>query len=185
MKRIISFICVLVVGTGILFNIGCAAKKTTSVYTSSPETGIIDTDLFSISLKPVKFEGSRLFTYFMLSLQNRSSQGIEIDWNRTRYIQNGNNEGGVYFAEIKPADIKAKTIPNTVVQAGLNMSMAIAPMSRVAQARLRQQTVFAGTSFYPGMLPTGENAIVLALKHGDQQISQKLSVHIKEEVITK
>ncbi len=158
---------------------GCSAV--TYDYTSSPESGRLETSLFEATFTPEK-DDANYFAWFKLEISNLSGEPFEIDWNQTRYLLDGKNRGGFAFEGIVPATIKDGTIPNEVIAPGQKFLKQISPVAKIAMAERKDYS--AGKEkpgIYSGILPAGENGIVLAIQTNGQLVRKKLVVVITEE----
>ena len=177
MKAVNSWLVRLLIP--VLLLAGCSAA--TYEYTSSPVTGTVSTPLFQAEFTPEK-EGTAYFTRFRLNVKNLSDTAMEIDWNQTAYILDGKSRGRFVWADIEPAAVKEGTIPNDTVESGQAFSRVISPLAKVAMAQ--RSDYGAGKDkpgLYGGILPPGENGILLAIKAKGQLLRKKLVVVITEE----
>jgi hypothetical protein len=121
---------------------------------------------------------------FRLSITNRTRKNLEIDWNKTRYIHNGRTRGRFVFKGIKPEDIRDSTIPPDAILAGVPFSKVISPFKMLARPPLRDPGVEATEStIYPGILPTGENGILLVIRQNGKEVVQKITLTIVEQQV--
>jgi len=177
MKPIHSLLTVLVIPVFLLA--GCTAV--TYDYKSKPAERQLKAESFKVRFTPEK-DGGNIFTWFQLDIENTSDAPIEIDWNQTRYLLDGKNLGGFVWEGIDPAAIKSLSIPNDVVQPGTVFSKDISPQAKVAMAERRDHT--AGKDrpgLYSGILPAGENGILLTVKTEGKLVRKRLTVLIIEE----
>ena len=177
MKRIkLLLITVLVLA-------GCSVV--TYDYTSSPESGRLETPLLKATFTPEK-DDANYFAWFKLEIRNLSDSSLEIDWNQTRYLMDGKNRGGFAFKGIIPATIKDGTIPNEMIAPGQTFLKQISPVAKFAMAERKDYSAGKEKSgIYRGILPPGENGIVLAILANGQLVRKKLVVVITEEKKTK
>jgi hypothetical protein len=103
-----------------------------------------------------------------------------IDWNASQYLFNGKPQGLLVFEGIDPEAVKNAMVPPDTVAPGASFSLEIMPMRLIAWSPIKEKTA-AGRSISPGMLPIGENGILLALRHGNGHITIPLSVRISKE----
>ena len=172
-KRAVLFIILL-----LLMLTGCAQKK---IWTSRPGVQTADSQYCKIQFKPLK-ENNTFFVWFRLTVTNETGRGIEIDWNKTRYIYNGRNMGVFVFEGINPEDVKNLTIPPEIVPGGQTFSRDIAPFKLVAWAPIRDRSVAIGKSrITPGLIPAGENGIYLVIRQDGQEVREKIEVNIENE----
>lgn len=161
--------------------ISACASAPSPVWTSRPAAATVKSEGFSLQLEPLK-NGRSHYVIFRLSIQNKSSHPIEVDWNRTRYIHNGKLLGGFVFQGVEPSDLKNKSIPRDVIPPGGFFTRQIAPAHLVAWAPLRERNLEDGkTGFLAGNLPAGQNGVDLALSHRGREIRQKAFVQIFAE----
>jgi len=173
-KVALSIIFILFVFTG------CAAP---TVWRSTPTVQNAENEYYQAQLEPLT-RGDKFFVSFRLSITNRTRKNFEIDWNKTLYIHNGRARGGFVFKGIKPEDIRNSTIPPDTILAGLTFSKVISPYKLLARAPLRDLSVGATeSSIYPGILPTGENGILLVIRQNGKEVVQKITLTIVEQQV--
>ncbi len=173
-KVALSIIFILFVFTG------CAPAK---VWISSPVVQATGNQYYEVQLEPLT-SGHKFFVSFRLSVTNRTGKNFEIDWNKTRYIHNGRRYGVFVFKGIKPEDIRNLTIPPDIIPAGDTFSKVISPYKLLARPPIRDPGVEATeSSIYPGILPTGENGILLVVRQNGKEVVEQMSVSIVESKI--
>ncbi len=178
MRKVMKFNCLCMMCLLILTVSGCAPSL---VYTSTPSVRTFGNAYFEAMLEPVK-PGHSFFTVFRLTLTNRAESAIEIGWNQSKYIHDGQIKGGVVFKGIRPADVKNRTIPPDMVPAGSVLTKDIAPLKLIAYAPYKSGGVAFGESgITAGMLPAGENGILLTYRYKGQILQEKITVQIKAE----
>jgi hypothetical protein len=155
---------------------GCASTMT---WVSRPEIQNAGNPVYDVQLEPLT-EGNAFFTFFRVTVRNKTDQPIRIDWNRTRYIREGKGFGTFIYRGVKTEDYQNGTIPFDVVGPGETFSRNVAPMKLVTVARLKER-VGEGESFSPGILPDGENGMMLAVNQNGREIPQKISVTISSK----
>lgn len=155
---------------------GCFAAQ--YEYTSNPAVSSLETKDFSVSVTPEKGDNP-YFPRFRLEVENRSSRAITIDWNKTRYLVDGKNRGGFVWGGIDPAALKSNTVPEEKIAPGQVFSKQISPLAKVAMAGRKEYTE-GKDGLYGGMLPAGENGILLTLKVNGQLVRKKITMIITE-----
>ena len=145
-------------------------------WVAQPEYREVDAPQFTARIEPQKGEYA-YFAFFVLTLTNNSDADLMVDWNASRYLYKGNPQGVFVFEGIDPAAVKTATVPPEKVTPGAVFSRQIMPMRLIAWAPVKAQTA-SGRSILPGMLPVGENGILLSIQHADGQVTLPLSVHI-------
>lgn len=160
----------------VLVGIGCAPVNTT--WTSEPETGTSAGRYFQARLTPQK-QGDSFFTTFLLEIQNQSREDLAIDWNHTFYMYNGRENGLFVFKDITPEDVKNRSIPLEIIPAGNSFSKVVAPFKLLSRAPIRSKDDSAGIK--GGILPAGENGMQLVIRHGEETVTELMSVSITEQ----
>lgn len=155
--------------TSNLFFVGCASTPKTELRHSSKATA--SNEHFVVTMEPV-YEYSS-FVAFKLSIQNKESQPIEIDWNRTQFIENGQTRGGFMFEGMRYVEMNAAKQPD-IVLANSSFSKTIWPIARVERAstwwhdRILPRDQFIGTY--------GISLLVLA---GERQVRENITMQIE------
>jgi len=157
---------------------GCAQKF---VHTSHPALETKESEVFKIQLRPDK-KGLNSFVVFQLTVVNKSADPLEIDWNKTKYLYNGQPSGGFLFEGVEPGYVKGATVMVHRIPGNSVYHKTIAPTNRVAYVPVKyQQQLRAGEeSLSPGPLPPGVNGMELVLRHKHTEISVVLMMDIKE-----
>jgi len=161
----------LMIGTG-----GCAVKK---VWISNPAIQAAFNPYYEAQLKPLTGD-YKYFVSFRLTITSKTDKDLKIDWNKTRYIYNGRLHDGLIFKGIKPEDIKSLTIPEDTIPSGHTFSKVISPFRLLARPRVRERPA-SGSGIYPGIMPTGENGIMLVVRLNGKEIVERMSVNIQEK----
>lgn len=162
--------------------LGCA-HSTPVVYFSRPEVQKASTEAFDAQIETLKLDNP-FYVAFRLTVVNKGSGPIEINWDKTHYLINGKDYGLFVFQGIDPESIK-KGIPNEAVAAGEKLSRDIMPLKTLA-FRGKNEIHKAGQSnFYPGILPNGANTVLLVVAQGDREWEEPLSVQIGTREVKK
>ena len=172
-RKIIQKSCLVLL---LLIFSGCATPSKN--WTSTPALQTVRNPFFQAEFEPLKKE-KPFYILFRLHVTNLTDKNLVIDWNKTRYLLDGKNNGGFVFNGIDPQAMKTATIPPDTIPGGGAFSKEIAPYKMLAMAPFRDQSVAAGkTRISPGLLPAGENAIVLVITQDGKPITEKISVTI-------
>ncbi|MDD5204284.1 MAG: hypothetical protein PHS17_02630 [Desulfobacterales bacterium] len=158
------------------FAVSCAPAR---VWESKPAVQEAVNKQFSVSLEPLR-EGETYFSVFRITVKNNTDADLEIDWNKTRYIHNGRTISGFAFQGIEPSDLKDGTIPSDTVSSGGSFRKDIAPTNLIAFKPLRDHTPEAHSGISAGMIPQGENSVLLVMRQNGKEIRQEVSVRITE-----
>ena len=168
-KVALSIIFILFVFTG------CVSS---TVWRSTPIVQNAENEYYEAQLEPLTND-HKFFVSFRLTVTNKTAKNLEIDWNKTKYVHNGRTMGGFVFKGIKPEDIKNSTIPADTILAEDTFSKVISPYKLVAWAPLRESSVGeTESSIYPGILPEGENGMVLVVRVNGKEVVEKITLTI-------
>ncbi len=160
---------------------GCSGvqRPSNGVWTAQPEFVEVDNHLLSARIAPQKGEYP-YYTFFLLTLTNKSTADLIVDWNASRYLFNGRPQGVLVFEGVDPAAVKNAMVPPETVAPGAVFTLEIMPMRLIAWSPIQEKTA-GSRSISPGMLPVGENGIDLAVRHENGNITIPLSVRISRE----
>ncbi len=163
-----------------IFWLGCSAVPPPgdSTWTAVPAFDAADHQGVQVKFEPIKGEGS-FFASFLLTVANGGDSPLTIDWNATRYLFNGQAQGGFVFAGIDPAAIHTATIPADTVAAGTVFTREIMPQRLIAWRPVRTKAA-STQSIFPGILPAGQNGIRLVARRGDHEMTVPLSVRLQQ-----
>ncbi|MBW2251304.1 MAG: hypothetical protein JRF60_11915 [Deltaproteobacteria bacterium] len=180
MNSVIRIGMLFTIGLAITIISGCAPAK---VWISNPEIQTAGNPYYEARLEPVTGKYS-FFVSFHLTVTNKSDNQLEINWNKTRYIQNNRRFGVFVFRGIKPEDIKNLTIPPDIIPAGDTLSKVISPYKLFAHAPIRSSTKGKAESrINPGIIPNGKNGILLVVRQNGKEVVEQMSVNIVESKI--
>ncbi|MDZ7696087.1 MAG: hypothetical protein U5R49_03870 [Deltaproteobacteria bacterium] len=124
------------------------------------------------------------FSMFSLSIINKTTKEIHIDWNKTRYLFNGKPSGPFVFKGVDPATVKGLRIPPDTIPANGRFTKDIAPFRLIAWTPVRDDGRFTdGESLInAGALPPGKNGIRLIVFMDGKEISETMTVVISREI---
>ena len=176
MRASMKIVFIFMFGFALIMATGCAP---TLVSTSTPNIQTADNSYYSAQFEPIS-EGKNFFEGFRLSITNKTSNDLQIDWNKTRYLQNGRDLGVFVFKGIQTKDIKNFTIPPDIIPAGSSFSKEITPLKLLAREPLSGKGRDAG-KITPGLIPNGKSGILLFIRQNDNQIKENLTVDITEK----
>jgi hypothetical protein len=157
---------------------GCAP---TLISISTPEIQTVENSYYSVQFEPLS-EGKNFFEGFRLSITNKTSNDLQIDWTKTRYLHNGQDVGIFVFKGIQPKDIKNLTIPPDIIPAGHSFSKEITPLKLLAREPITGKGNQAG-KITPGPIPNGKNGIFLFIRQNGNQIKENITVNITEKTL--
>jgi hypothetical protein len=154
----------------IFFGLGCASQSKRA-WKSEPNTRQIENEYFYAAISPIfMFDG---YKGFLLTIHSKTAKSIEIQWNKTFYLHDGQRNGdfmpeGVPYSEIrksKPSDIITQ---DRLYQKEIFPSK-LAEMSSMAKAWIRNP------------MKPGENGVELTVKVGRQEMTEKLTLIFSEQ----
>ena len=155
---------------------GCAAL-TPVKWKSTPAAAVAETDAFRATLTPACSEYMGCES-FILSIENRSSDNIEVNWNKTLFVLNGQTSGGFMFEGVVYKDRNAPKPPD-IVFAGSTMTKSIWP----------NNLTYFSSGHYGGWghetIPQGKTGAYLTLMIDGKERSEQLLVTLVAEKITR
>ena len=138
-----------------------ASKASPSIQTSTNE-------FFVAYISPICPAGCEAFS---LTIENRTDKNIELDWNKTLYIESGRTSGGFMFEGVVYKD-RNNPKPPDIVFANSRFSKIISPNNLVNFSSGR----YGG--WRHTYMPAGENGVYLTIKVGDKEVNEKLTVYL-------
>ena len=156
------FLCLVFAG------VSCAPQY---VWKSEPNTYHAKNDFFDAEISPIYIVDG--YKGFVLHIHNKTSNKIEVDWNKTFYIYNGETNGGFLFENMRAGD-RGKSMPPDIVPDDALFSKEIFPGVLAEFSSLAMATV------YTPMKP-GENGVYLAVSAEGKEITEKLTVLLARE----
>lgn len=126
--------------------VGCATipSQQATTATSKPVKYGCDSNIQSCSnefydahITPVflkKYWGAEGYIGFELTIENKTDEDLELDWNRTLFIQGGRTNGGFMFEDVVYRD-RNNPKPPDIIFAGGRFSKQILPSNLVYFSR--------------------------------------------------
>jgi len=157
---------------------GCSGVSSPykGIWIADPEVKEVDNSLCTARLTPQK-GGNAYYSVFMLTVVNKSDKELMLDWNETRYLYGGKPQGVMVFQGIDPEAVKNGTIPLEAIAPGGRLERDVMPMRLVAWNPIRDKTI-TDRGITPGMLPAGENGVLLSFRHANGRVTIPLSVRL-------
>ncbi len=115
----------------LIFLAGCASSHNIT-WKSSPEIQKTISDCCEVQLEPITSGKGPFFDSFHLVVKNKSDKDLEIDWNRTRYVESGIRHGGFVWQGIDPEQVKDASVPPDIISPGNTFSRIIFPHKKIA-----------------------------------------------------
>jgi hypothetical protein len=177
MKKAVLFFMLAV----ILPFVGCSKIR---VWTSTPVLQTASNEHFEAELEPLLKVEEKFFNAFRLVITNKTNHNLTIDWEKTRYICNGQNRGGFAFDGLTAENINNPP-PDTISPDG-TLEKVIWPVKLIGYERLDSPNVKIGDSgFSRGIIPEGKNSVDLVIRQNSQEIREKITLNIEVTEITK
>ena len=156
--------------------IGCGTTKLT--WTSDPEVQKVSNDIFDAELRPVGIKSGDTQTYkaFLLFLKNKTDKELEIVWDKTLFIHNGQMNGGFMFEGIIHED-RDKPKPPARVTPGGTFRKKIWPNSLVFFF-VPERARFSGGAWIHRELNPGQNGVYLTVKSGQREVNEMITLNI-------
>ena len=154
---------------------GCASMlptpKATYSWQSDPEYSSIDNEFFTAEISRT-FCGPNGCKAFRLTIKNKTNKNLELDWNKTLYISNGQTSGGFMFEGVVYKD-RNNSKPPDIIFAGDEFSKDILPNNLV---------YFSNNKYNMGWkhrpMPAGENGVFLTIVVDGKEISGKSTMSL-------
>jgi hypothetical protein len=158
---------------------GCATTlSTVPVYTSNPATHTFQNDVIAGELKPQLAPGKNYFDSFRYEFTNVSNTDLQIDWQNTFYLQNGNEFGRWGMDDLTIEELsEKKELPLVTVAPGNTLSGLIFPLRLIARSTLAQKTGDRPV-ISRGIIPEGESGMLLTVRQGGREIREELKFRI-------
>lgn len=138
----------------------------------------ISNDAFEVSLWPVRQEPGLDWVAFRLTVRNKTATPLSLVWDDTYYMHSDKKDGRFKF-ENEAFSNKGQLRPMEVIPAGATFSRVIWPESRFFNGG--QAT---GWIVLPIANGEGQHGVLLALKSGDTEYQEKISLNIDNQVQT-
>jgi len=117
----------------------------------------------------VLYEYGRFPTAFKLTLKNKTAKDLEIDWNRTSFIENGSTKGGFMFEGIAFVDRNSPKQPDFVFANGV-FCKDIYPAAHVEWNTRLQRPTWTFTDLYPN------SGVSLSVKVEGKEVRQNVVI---------
>ena len=164
----------MICGILAMITLACAP---TQIWISTPVKQTYSSEQIYVEFEPQK-KSQTFYDAFLITITNKTDQQLVIDWNRTRYLLNGNVFGRFGFEGITQENVDAP--PPDQIPPGKTLSKLIFPLNLIARRPLRS-TSASSAAFRPGPLPAGQSGIALVLTRDTQLIQPTLTVDIRIE----
>ena len=171
-KSMVGIFLILFAAMGLMG--GCATVKT---WSSDPSAQTVRNNVFEASFEPLMKEGQKFYDRFLFRLKNKTDRPLIIDWQDSRYIQDGRENGRFVFTGVASENIN--TLPPDTVAPGAEFTKTIAPERLIGYERIKSGALQPGESgFSAGVIPAGEHGLLLIVKQDQKTISEKILLKI-------
>ena len=164
----------MLIGPLILF--GCAASS--ALWSSNPTFEQVENPYFRALVEP-KRNVDGFFVMFHLKVTNRSNENLEVDWNESQYLFQGQEAGPLVPIGMDTRLVRKGRIPLEKIAPGQTITKDIGPYRFVSltplpnkSAEKRQPSI----SFDP--LPAGYNGVQLVIHSRDKAVVEALQMRI-------
>jgi hypothetical protein len=167
---------------------GCAQVR---VYSSKPASQSISNAHYDAEFEPQLAEGKHYFNAFRLVITNKTDKDLVLHWSRTYYLLNGRRNGefgwsGMTFEELKGIkDQPFVTIPPQKTLSNVVFPLKLIAWEEYTRGGSRKQDSKPEESFFPGVIPEGENGISLYVMQDNKAIQERITFNITLEVLKK
>lgn len=149
----------------------CATPGPLYTWKIEPFSQRFENEYFSSSLSPSDYSlTSDGFRAFNLKIKNKTSEDIEVDWNKTLYIENGQTNGGFMFEGVVYKDRNNPKQPD-VIFVGTEFKKIIWPNNLVS---------FYGSSWDHNEIPQGQNGAYLTIRVKEKEIKEKIILNMSK-----
>jgi hypothetical protein len=160
---------------------GCAKEYK---WSANPEYKSASNDYFDARLTPLKSPSGTFLDGFELQFTNKTDKNLEIDWLKTRYLNQGNTRD-IFVFENTTAENVVTPAPDTVA-GGKSLTKKMWPLALVGQKSLTDPHQRPGASPFIGApLPEGQNGIRLFAGQGGKIIKQDITIKIEVKEVKK
>ncbi len=154
--------------------ISSCVPATRYVWKSYPTNPSVGNEFFTAKISPTRCS-KRGCKAFNLTVRNNTNENLELDWNKTLFITNGQTSGGFMFEGILYRDRNSPKSPDIIFPGG-ELSKNIYPNNLV--------------EFYSEWsneyIPSGNNGVYLTVIVGKKEISEKLLMTLsRTEIVNK
>jgi len=148
------------------FMTGCVGPRYT--WKIEPYRQSVENEYFSASISPTAFNNIwGGYQAFDLTIKNKTSGDIELDWNKTIYIENNQTKGGFMFEGVVYKD-RNNPKPPDIIFSGSEFRKTIWPNALVSFYR----------SWHHDAIPSGQNGVYLTVKIKDKEVKEKILLYM-------
>ncbi len=151
----------------VLVVVACASKN---LWKSKPNMKQASNEYFDATISPIYIFNA--YKGFILTIDNKTPDSIEVDWSNTFYVYAGQKEGGFWFEGIPYKDKKKPVPPDTITV--VIFTKEIYPEKLITLSQL------AGAYVHEEM-KSGENGVQLTVKVDGKPITETLTLTFSDK----
>lgn len=171
-KRLIIFAM-----TGLILSACVPTMSDSRRYTATPEKAVHESAEYALTLTPNLTAGK--ITTFTLDIDNRSEKPIEIDWNKTLFVRDGQTSGGFIYEGIIYADRNNPRFPD-IVFPNAKFSKVISPSNLVDYIPPTNNSgIVTPGGWISRNIPAGASGAYVTIRHRGQEFGHRLSLTIQ------
>jgi hypothetical protein len=152
---------------GLAFTTGCASPPEWKI---DPDIATVDNELLTASIQPI-CHGWAGCDSFLLRIVNKTDKDIEVNWNKTLYIRNGQTSGGFMFEGVMYADRNNNKPPDVVFKQS-SFTKVILPSNLVTLDTGK------GGGWRNIAMSNGSHGLYLTVVVSGKEISQRVELSI-------
>ncbi len=157
----------------VFLTFGCVTPGPKYIWKIEPYSQKVKNEYFSATISPTAYSSYRGgYEAFDLRIKNKSSVDIELDWNKTLYIENEKTNGGFMFEGVVYRDRNNPKHPD-IIFAGSEFRKTIYPNNLV--------TFYEGWHHYK--IPSGQNGIYLTIRVKEKEINEKVVLNMSRVLL--
>ena len=170
---IVFVLCVLVVGCATIPSQTATTTSRPVKYSCASNIQTCSNEFYDAYITPIfskKYSGAEGYIGFELAIENKGDEDLELDWNRTLFIQHGRTNGGFMFEGVVYRD-RNNPKPPDIIFSGSRFSKQILPSNLVYFSR--------GSSggWRHKFMGTGACGISLSIKVDGREVREKMLIN--------
>ena len=134
--------------------------------------GVVSNQYFRAWIKPASYDNVKGgYRAFLLTVQNKTDDVIVLDWNASRFIENGRENRGFIFSGVLYSMKDDPKAPD-LITANSTFKKAVQPLAYLENTN-------QGWQHMP--MKQGVNGMLLAVRIGDQLIKEKMTMTLTKK----
>jgi len=162
----------LSLAVGVMLLAGCHPAFKKYDYAITPTSAHEKAENYTITVAPLIANDK--FTGFILNIENTSDAPVEIDWNKTLFIQGGQTNGGFIYEGIVYAERNNPRLPDVVLPHSA-MNKEISPSNLVIySAPYRYNGILIPGGWRKGTIGSGNHGVYVTIRCNQKEAWHKL-----------